>query len=103
MVTTIGISLYSYLYLKLVKMLCFSYYLSCFLFNKIGEEGGTGSVQKWWGGGRQIMYIHVSKCKNNKILKKDGDDESTCKTCASNLKLRLLGTINWGLILEGLK
>jgi hypothetical protein len=30
----IGISLYSYLYLKLVKMLHLSYYLLCFLFNK---------------------------------------------------------------------
>jgi hypothetical protein len=25
-------------------MLCLSYYLLCFLFNKIGEEGITGSV-----------------------------------------------------------
>jgi hypothetical protein len=39
-----AISLYSYLYLKLAKMLCF-YYLLCFL-NKIREEeGGTGSAQ----------------------------------------------------------
>jgi hypothetical protein len=30
----LGISLYSYLYLKLAKMLCVSYYLLCFLFNK---------------------------------------------------------------------
>jgi hypothetical protein len=34
----LGISLYSYLYLKLAKMLCLSYYLLCFLFNKIGQE-----------------------------------------------------------------
>jgi hypothetical protein len=40
----LGISLYSYLYLKLAKMLCLSYYLLCFLFNKIGEEGRTGSA-----------------------------------------------------------
>jgi hypothetical protein len=40
----LGISLYSYLYLKLAKTLCLSYYLLCFLFNKIGEEGGTGSA-----------------------------------------------------------
>jgi hypothetical protein len=40
----IGISLNSYLYLKLAKMLCILYYLLCFLFNKIGEEGRTGSV-----------------------------------------------------------
>jgi hypothetical protein len=47
-----GISLYSYLYLKLAKTLCLSYYLLCFLFNKIGEEGRTGSAWKWGGGGR---------------------------------------------------
>jgi hypothetical protein len=47
----LGISRYSYLYPKLAKMVCLSYYLLCFLFNKIGEkEGGTGSAQKWgWG------------------------------------------------------
>jgi hypothetical protein len=40
------ISLYSYLYLKLAKMLCLYYFLG-FLFNKIREqEGGTGSAQK---------------------------------------------------------
>jgi hypothetical protein len=43
MEATLGISRYSYLYLKLAKMLCLSYYLLCFLFNKIGaQEGGTG-------------------------------------------------------------
>jgi hypothetical protein len=42
----LGISLYSYLYLKLAKPLCLSYYLLYFLFNKIGEEGGTGSAWK---------------------------------------------------------
>jgi hypothetical protein len=51
-------------------MLCLSYYLLCFLFNKIGEqEGRTGSVWKWgrgWGEVAQTMYTHVSKCKNNK-------------------------------------
>jgi hypothetical protein len=55
----LGISLYSYLYLKVAKILCLSYYL----FNKTGEqEGGTGSVWKWWGGeGKvaQTMYTHV--------------------------------------------
>jgi hypothetical protein len=53
----LGISLYSYLYLKLAKTLCLSYYPLCFLFNKIGEEGRTGSAWKrggWRGmGGRQ--------------------------------------------------
>jgi hypothetical protein len=38
----LGFSLYSYLYPKLTKTLCLSYYLLSFLFNKIGEEGGTG-------------------------------------------------------------
>jgi hypothetical protein len=44
-------SLYSYLYLKLAKMVCLSYYLLCVLFNKTGEqEGRTGSAQKQeWG------------------------------------------------------
>jgi hypothetical protein len=42
----LGISLYSYLYLKLAKTLCLSYYLLCFLFNKIREEGGTGTVHE---------------------------------------------------------
>jgi hypothetical protein len=58
----LGISLYSYLYVKLAKMLCVSYYLLCFLFNKIGEqESGTGSA---WKGPK-----HVSKCKNDNIKK----------------------------------
>jgi hypothetical protein len=44
METTQGISLFIYLYLKLAKTPCFSYYL-CFFFYKIGEqEGGTGSA-----------------------------------------------------------
>jgi hypothetical protein len=37
----LGISLYSYPYLKLAKMLCLSYYCLCLLFNKIGEKGRT--------------------------------------------------------------
>jgi hypothetical protein len=46
-------------------MLCFSYYLLCFFFNKTSKEGGTGSAQKWgWEGGP--MYTHVGKCKNDK-------------------------------------
>jgi hypothetical protein len=40
----LGISLCIYLYLKLAKMLCLSYSLLHFLFNKIGEEGRTGSA-----------------------------------------------------------
>jgi hypothetical protein len=38
----LGISLYSYLYLKLAKMMSFI----CFLFNKIGEGNRTGSSWK---------------------------------------------------------
>jgi hypothetical protein len=30
----LGISLYSYLYPKVAKMVCLSYYLLCFLFTK---------------------------------------------------------------------
>jgi hypothetical protein len=46
----LGISLYSYLYLKLAKMLCLSHYLLCFLFNKSGEEGTTSSAwSEDWG------------------------------------------------------
>jgi hypothetical protein len=42
----LGISPYSYPYLKLAKMLSPSYYLLCFLFKKIGEEGRIGSAWK---------------------------------------------------------
>jgi hypothetical protein len=53
---------------------CLSNYLLCFLFNKIREEGGTGS--SWNRGGRkkevfQTMYTHVSKCKTDKERKKE--------------------------------
>jgi hypothetical protein len=58
------------LYPKLAKTLCVSCYPLCFLFNKIGEEGKTGSAWKWGvGGGREVaqtMYTNVSKHKNNK-------------------------------------
>jgi hypothetical protein len=59
-----GISLYSYLYLKLANMLCLSYYLLCFLFNKIGEEGRIASAwkQEVWGIGRERwlkLCIHI--------------------------------------------
>jgi hypothetical protein len=71
----LGTSLYSCPYLKLAKMLFLSYCLLCFLFNEIREqEGSTGSAQKqgYVGGGAEgetggSMYIHVSKCKNDKI------------------------------------
>jgi hypothetical protein len=76
----VRISLYSYLYLKLAKMLCFSYYLLCFLFNKIGEqEGRTGFAQKQGGVGEvaQTMYTHVNKCKNYKI-KGERENKTIC-------------------------
>jgi hypothetical protein len=44
MEATLRISLYSYLYPKLAKMICLSYYLLCFLSKK--EECGTGSAWK---------------------------------------------------------
>jgi hypothetical protein len=64
----LGISLYSYLYLKLAKTLSFS--LSFMLFSyKIGEqEGRTLEVELVSGGEvAQRMYTHVSKCRNDKI------------------------------------
>jgi hypothetical protein len=66
-------SLYSYLYLKLANALCLSYYFFCLLFNKIGEEGRTGSElsEGVWGGEEgcrgkreemaQTMYAHTNK------------------------------------------
>jgi hypothetical protein len=58
-------------------MLCLSYFLLCFLFDKIGkEEGRTCSAWKprvrgvkGWGCGEvaQTMYAHVSKRKTYKI------------------------------------
>jgi hypothetical protein len=72
MVTTLGISLYSYLHLKLTKTTCFSYYLLCSLFDKIGEQEGW-KILPGSRGGRggeevaQIMYTPVSQCENNKI------------------------------------
>jgi hypothetical protein len=75
MEATLRISLYSDLYPKLAKMICLSFYLLCFLFNKIGEEeGGTGSAWKrelGWGleglgeEVAQTMYTYVNKCKND--------------------------------------
>jgi hypothetical protein len=52
MEATLGISLYSYLYLKLAKMPCFSYYLLCLFFSKIREQEGTGSVWRQGGEGK---------------------------------------------------
>jgi hypothetical protein len=40
----LGISLYSYTYLKLAKTLCISYYYLYLIFKKIGEESRTDSA-----------------------------------------------------------
>jgi hypothetical protein len=64
METAQGISLYSYLYLKLAKVPCFLNYLPCFFLYKIGEhEGRTGSVGMGGEKGEvaQMMYRHGSK------------------------------------------
>jgi hypothetical protein len=92
METTQRILLHSYLFLKLPKLPCCFYIFCIFSFYKIREqEGGTGSTKRWWGGGWyqgqrdsggekdrrmnmvQIMYTHVSKCKND-----------TCWNCSRN-------------------
>jgi hypothetical protein len=49
-----------------------SFLLSLILFfNKIKEQGGTGSAWKWERSGvrgvAQTICTHVSKCKNDKI------------------------------------
>jgi hypothetical protein len=76
---TQGTSLCSYLYLKLAKMSCFSFYLFAFLLCKIREqEGGTGPAQreglapvavgKWWGKAvREVqkLYTYAYKYKND--------------------------------------
>jgi hypothetical protein len=89
----VGISLCNYLFLKLAKMLCLSYYLLCFLFNKIREEvGGTSSAWKWEIESErmvevaQTMYTHVSKCKNekNKRKKSKWKASSHCNTKENN-------------------
>jgi hypothetical protein len=69
----LGISLYSYPYLKLAKRPYLSYYCLCLLFNKIGDAVRKGSAWKqgWWGGEggdkgqggemAQTMYVHMNK------------------------------------------
>jgi hypothetical protein len=50
-------------------MLGFSYYLLCFLFNKIRKYKGSSAEKRGRRVGEvaQIMYTYVSKCKNDKI------------------------------------
>jgi hypothetical protein len=62
----LGISLNRYLYLKLTKMVCLSYYHLCFLFNKIGEEGRTGFACKRSRGDREGMGAHRREKKRKK-------------------------------------
>jgi hypothetical protein len=60
--SNVGISLYSYLYLKLAKMLCLPYCLFCFLFNKIREQdSGTGSAQKLGPGASDPNNVYTCK------------------------------------------
>jgi hypothetical protein len=57
----LGISLYSYLYLKLAKMLCLSYYFLCFVFNKLekrAEQVLPESEDVGGGGGPNNAYTH---------------------------------------------
>jgi hypothetical protein len=61
----LGMSLYSYLYLKVAKTLCLSYYLVCFLFNKIGQQEGGGlgirgkKTQMLRLNNNDIIYIYI--------------------------------------------
>jgi hypothetical protein len=66
---TRGISLYSYLFLKLAKTPCFSHYLLCVFFCKNRRTRGWNRFCPEAGGRRGITY--VSKCKNN--FKKSND------------------------------
>jgi hypothetical protein len=56
----LGISLYSYSYLKRAKTLRLSYYCLCLLFNKIGEKGRTGGweVRSRGTDGPNNVYIY---------------------------------------------
>jgi hypothetical protein len=77
----LGISLYSYSYLKLAKLLRLFYYCLCLFINKIGEEGRRGSAWKargvrgrgrgWGKGGEmaQTMYAYMNKLIKKKISK----------------------------------
>jgi hypothetical protein len=59
METIPGISLYSYLHLKLAKMPCFSYYILCFSFNKIRSKKAEQVLPGGGAGGRWPKYIHI--------------------------------------------
>jgi hypothetical protein len=65
METTQGNSLCNYLYLKLAKTSCLSFYLLCFFSTKLEDR----SVELWGKGRRintvQIMCTDVCRCKND--------------------------------------
>jgi hypothetical protein len=62
---TLGISLYSYLYLKLAKMLCLSYYF--YVFSSTKSENKRAAVQKQGGlvgaGGPNNVNNHKNNLK----------------------------------------
>jgi hypothetical protein len=66
METTQGISLYSYLHLKLQKYHVFLIIFYVFSSTK-SENKRVEQVLPGGGGWGQIMFKHVSKCKNNKV------------------------------------
>jgi hypothetical protein len=69
MKTTQGSSLYSCPYLKLAKTPFFYYLLWFFFFSSTKSENKRAEqvLPRSQGQGQEIMYAHVSKCKNDKI------------------------------------
>jgi hypothetical protein len=66
----LGISLCSYLYLKLAKTLVFLIISSVFSSTKSENKRSEQVLPRSGGMGvAQIMYTHVSKCKNEKFFK----------------------------------
>jgi hypothetical protein len=68
--TTLGISLYSYFYLKLAKTMFFL--LSLMFFSSTKSENKRAEQvlpERGWGKVAPLTYRHVSKCKNDKIKK----------------------------------
>jgi hypothetical protein len=65
----LGMSLYSYPYLKLAKMLCLSYYCLCLLFKKLEKRAeqilpgseGVGERGQGTGGRNGPVYAHINK------------------------------------------
>jgi hypothetical protein len=55
----LGISLYSYLYLKLAKLLCLSYYCYVFSSTKLEKRAGQVLPGSKGVGGRRIQCIHI--------------------------------------------